>query len=96
MLGLNISSSGYICNVKDCIQKGTTAFTKLYRLGNMPINITHLVKALVLPVIDYPPTPTHTLSNAQLKSLRKIQNKALTFATNQRYHYILNTEQIHE
>ena len=62
----------------------------------MPENIKiHLVKALILPILDYPPIPTHTMSNNQIKKLQKIQNKALRFATNQRYPYTMTTLQIH-
>ncbi|MPC41495.1 hypothetical protein E2C01_035088 [Portunus trituberculatus] len=45
---------------------------------------------------DYPPIPIHTLSKTQLKKLQITQNKALRFATNQRYPYTMNTREIHE
>ena len=62
----------------------------------MPEKIkVHLVKALILPILDYPPIPTHTLSKTQLSKLQKVQNKALRFATNQRYPYTMNTIEIH-
>ena len=62
----------------------------------MPEKIkTHLVKALILPIIEYPPIPLHTMSNNQISKLQKIQNKALRFATNQKYPYTMTTEQIH-
>ena len=63
----------------------------------MPTKIkTHLIKALVLPILDYPPIPTHTMSKTQITKLQKVQNKALRFATNQRHPYTMNTIQIHE
>ena len=55
---------------------------------------TQLVKALVLPVLDYPPIPTHSLSKNQISKLQITQNKALRF-DGQRYPYTLTTEEIH-
>ena len=55
----------------------------------------HLVKALILPIIDYPPIPIHTMSKHQITKLQKIQNRALRFATNQRHPYTMTTQQIH-
>ena len=57
---------------------------------------THLIKTLVLPVLDYPPIPTHAMSKTQISKLQKIQNKALRFALNQRYPFTLNTTEQHE
>lgn len=51
---------------------------------------------MVLPTHDYPPVPTHTLSNTQIQSLQRTQNKALSWATEQRYIYTHATRQIHE
>lgn len=62
----------------------------------MPTRIkTHLIKILILPLLDYPPIPTHTLTKTQLGKLQRTQNKALRFATNQRYPYTMNTREIH-
>ncbi len=59
----------------------------------MPTKIkTHLVKTLTLPILDYPPIPIHALSKTQILKLQRVQNRAMRFATNQRYHYTLNTE----
>lgn len=62
----------------------------------MPVKIkTQLIKTLILPVIDYPPIPTHALSNNQLGILQRVQNKALRYAYNQRYPYTHTTEELH-
>ena len=95
-LGQRINTHGYTTNTTVRRAKANTALTKLYRFKHMPQNIKlHLVKAFVLPTLDYPPIPTHTLSKTQTRKLQKIQNKALRFATNQRYPYTMNTRQIH-
>lgn len=96
-LGLKITRTGYKKHIDDRRRKAMGSLTKLFRLREMPTKIkTHLVKALVLPVLEYPPIPTQALSNRQISRLQKIQNKALRFATNQRYPYTMNTRQIHE
>ena len=95
-LGLSISRNGYYKHINNRKTKATTALTKLYRLKLLPEHIKiHLVKALVLPVLYYLPIPMNTLSNRQINILQKVQNKALRFATNQRYPFTLTTEAIH-
>lgn len=95
-LGLKITRTGYTQHVNERRNKAQAALTKLYRLKELPQKIKiHLIKALVLPVLDYPPIPLHTLSYTQTRELQQVQNKALRFATNQRYPYTLNTIQIH-
>ncbi len=96
-LGLHITTNGYNKHTQDRKNKALAALKNLYRLQEMPNKIKiHLVKALVLPILDYSPIPAHSLSKIQINKLRKVQNKALRFATNQRYPYTLNTIEIHE
>lgn len=62
-------------------KRAVSALLKLFRLRNMSIRIkTHLVKALILHAFDYPPITTHVVSKTHIKSLQKIQNKALSLA----------------
>ena len=97
MLGLNITNKGYAKHVLGRISYAKHNLSKLYRFYNMPLKIkTHLVKTLILPILDYPPIPTHALSKTQIKKLQKTQNKALRYATNQTYPYSLTTQQIHD
>lgn len=95
-LGLKITRTGYTQHIQERRGKAMAALIKLFRFRELPIKIkSHLVKALVLPVLDYPPIPIHTMSITQISKLQKIQNKALRFATEQRYPYTMNTIQIH-
>lgn len=95
-LGLKITRTGYTQHIRERRGKAMAALIKLFRFRELPVKIkSHLVKALVLPVLDYPPIPIHTLSKTQISKLQKIQNKALRFATEQRYPYTMNTIQIH-
>lgn len=97
VLGQKINTHGFSKQTKHRKNKATHAQTKLYKLGNLPQTIKiHLMKALVIPVIDYPPIPTHALSNTQIRTLQSVQNKAIRFATNTRYPYEYNTRELHE
>lgn len=94
-LGLTISNA-YIFHVKKRKVKADVALNKLYRLKGLPDKIkTHLVKALIIPILQYPPVQLHAVSDRQLSILQKVQNKALRFATNQYYPYTMTTEEIH-
>ena len=95
-LGLSITKSGYYKHMQERKNIAVASLQKLYELYNMPERIKiHLVKALILPILDYPPIPIHTMSRNQLSKLQKVQNKALRFATNQKHPYTMTTEQIH-
>lgn len=95
-LGLKITRTGYSRHIQERRGKAMSALIKLFRFRALPIRIKcNLVKTLVLPVLDYPPVPIHTLSKTQISKLQRIQNKALRFATEQRFPYTLNTIQIH-
>ena len=96
-LGLTLTPAGYYKHLEERRNIASAALRKIYRLYNMPEKIKiHLVKSLILPIIEYPPIPTHTMSKSQIQKLQKIQNRALRFATNQRYPYTMTTKQIHE
>ena len=95
-LGLHVTKTGYTEHITQRKQYANRMLSKLYRFYNMPTNIKlHLIKTLILPILDYPPIPTHNLSKTQISKLQTTQNKALRYATNQRHPYTLNTEDIH-
>lgn len=96
ILGLHITPQDYYNHIKNIVGYASRTLTALYRFKQMPTKIKlHLVKTRILPILDYPSIPTHTLSNAQLSKLQKVQNRALRFAANQRHPYTMDTEQIH-
>ncbi len=47
-------------------------------------------------MLQYPPFPLLTITKTSLKKLQTTQNRALRFATNQRYPHTKTTKQIHE
>lgn len=70
-LGLKITNSGYTRHVQERRNLASHNLTKLKRFHQMPTKIkTHLVKALILPILDYPPVPIHALSNTQISTLQ--------------------------
>lgn len=95
-LGLKITTNGYCKHIKERTTKAKYSLSKLYRLHTLPQKIKiHLIKSLILPILHYPPIPLHAQSNTQILKLQRVQNAALRFATNERYPYTLNTEEIH-
>lgn len=96
ILGLTITKQGYNEHIQNRRIIALRTLHQLYRFSHMSTKIkTQLVKTLILPILDYPPVPTHTLSKTQIRKLQIIQNKALRFATGQRYPYTLTTQEIH-
>lgn len=96
-LGLNITNTGYNTHINTRNKLGRRKLTQLYRFKEMPMRTKlHLIKTLILPLLDYPSIPTHTMCKTQLKKLQITQNKALRFAANQRYPYTMNTIELHD
>ena len=77
--------------------KGKMALKELRRFYNLPTNIkTHLIKAYILPIIQYPPIPLVTIKKNNHLKLQRIQNAALRFALNEKYPYTHITEEVHQ
>ena len=95
-LGLKLQSTGLIGHVTDKIKKAKGTLTNLRRFINLTTKLkTTLVKALLIPVIEYPPVPLCAISKAQKINLQKQLNKGLRFI-----HYnepdLLTMEQLHQ
>ena len=96
MLGLRISTRGYTSHVTERVVRARTALTSLFRFRDLPPGIKlHLVKALVIPVLLYPPIPMHALSRRSLSRLQRVQNAALRFAFNVRWEEFRTSESLH-
>ena len=97
LLGLSISGSGYSSHVTGRVNRGRSALAMLYRFRELSQDIKlHLVKAMVLPVLIYPPIPLHALSKTAKKRLQRVQNAALRFALGTRWDEFRTTESLHE
>ena len=79
-LGLKLQSTGLVGHATDKIKKGKTVVSKLTRFRNLTPKLkTTLVKTLLIPVIEYPPVPTCSLSKFQKVNFQKVLNKGLRF-----------------
>ena len=97
VLGLTISRNGLNKHINDISTKAKAALYDLYRFRDLPENIkTHLIKAFILPILQYPIIPLYTTSKTSQSKLQGIQNKALRFAFNEKYPYTKNTKTLHE
>ena len=56
----------------------------------------HLVKALVLPHLYYPPVPLHLASRNQMRKLQVVQNQALRFAFGIKWYEFKTNKEIHK
>ena len=98
ILGQKITSTGILAHVKYRKQRAQESLTKLkiFRQLSKKTKI-HLIKSLVIPQLQYPPVPLHTISSTQKLNLQRTQNKAIRWAMNdERYPYQKNTEQLHQ
>ncbi|KAG0714335.1 hypothetical protein GWK47_001602 [Chionoecetes opilio] len=80
VLGLQVSSRGYVSHMTSRVRRAKSALFTLYRFRDLDAGLRlHLVKALFLPVLTYPPIPLHALSRTAISRLQRVQNAALRF-----------------
>lgn len=97
MLGLKVSSRGYTTHITARVGQAKTALARLYRFRDLDSKIKlHLIKALILPILTYPPIPLHTMSRTAISRLQKVQNAALRFVYNTRWDQFTTSEALHE
>ena len=97
LLGLQISGRGYPSHVADRIRNAKQALGTLYRFRDLDRGLKfHLIKALVISVLIYPPVPTHAFSRNAISRLQRIQNAALRFALDVRWDQFRTMESMHE
>lgn len=86
VLGLTIGRTGITQHVYETHNKGKTALKEIRRFKSLPINIKlHLIKAYILPVLQYTPIPLVTLGKCNERKLQRTQNSALRFAYSENY-----------
>ncbi len=97
ILGMSINTQGYNKHVSDTVNKGKRALSELYKFKNLPSKLKlHLIRAYVLPILEYPVIPIATCSKAQLLKIQTIQNSALRFAYDERFPFQRDTKTLHE
>lgn len=97
ILGMKITNTGYCEHVKDIKNRGIRALSELNIFKGISEKIKlHLVKAYILPILEYPTIPLVTLSRNQIMKIQRIQNRALRWVYDEAYPYRRNTEQLHQ
>lgn len=78
ILGLELGKTGLRGHVNARAGQAFSTLTKLKRFGKLSESIkAHLYKALIRPVLEYPPVPLDTLSITQTMRLQVVQNAAV-------------------
>ncbi|MPC85241.1 hypothetical protein E2C01_080006 [Portunus trituberculatus] len=97
LLGLSISTRGYTAHVTQRVPRARAALTKLYRFRSLDQNLKlHLIKALVILILTYPPIPTNAFSKTAVSRLQRVQNNALRFALSVCWDDFRTAESLHE
>ncbi len=80
LLGLNMTSTGFVGHIRKIINKGNGILSQLKRFSNLSPKIkTILVKTLLIPVMTCPSIPICTASQTQKREMQTILNKTLRF-----------------
>ena len=79
------------------MNKAITQLTKLYRFNSAPHKVKlHLYKTLIRPILEYPPAQLASTSKKDITSLQKVQNKALRFVYDAKWHDFTTNETLHK
>ncbi len=80
LLGLNISTTGFVGHITRTINKRNAILAQLRRFNKLTPKIkTILAKTLLIPVMEYPSIPICMASIPQKRKMQSILNKALRF-----------------
>ena len=83
VLGLEIGKRGIAPHTSARIRQANVQLTKIKRFGNLPERLkSHLYKALIRPILEYPPVPLDTISKSQQLKLQRVQNRAVRWIAN--------------
>ena len=97
ILGNTICRNGITKHINEMKAKAKGALIQLYRFKNLPEKIKlHLVKACILPILQYPAIPLVTASQNNILKLQRIQNRALKFVYNEYYPYTRTIRSLHD
>ncbi|XP_045119852.1 uncharacterized protein LOC123509545 [Portunus trituberculatus] len=88
---------GYTTHVSHRVARAKSALTRLYRFRDLATGLKlHLIKALIIPILSYPPVPLHALSRTAISRLQRVQNSALRFAFGTRWDDFTSSASLHE
>ena len=96
VLGLTLRTRGAACHIKDRINIAKTQLNKINRFKNMDEKIRlHLYKALIRPIIEYPPIPICNSARSNLCKLQRVQSRALRAIANEGIERRSSNEELH-
>lgn len=96
LLGLTLKKTGIAAQVDEKTAQASTVLKKLRRFSKLQERTKlHLYKALVMPVLEYPPVPLNTLTNSNWRKLQTIQNRALRWIAGEQPPYTTNAVELH-
>ena len=97
ILGMHINTRGIRPHIKTRRDLAQNALNKIKRFSRLSTKTKlHLVKAMVLPHLLYPPTPLQATSKSNLEKLQAILNKSLRWANGDIPPYHTTMEQLHK
>ena len=97
VLGLTIASRGIKPHVAQRVGRAHSQLNMMKRFGQLSERIkTHLYKAVVRPVLEYPPVPLDTLAKTESLKLQRVQNAAIKWIANWTFPYSTTMEAEHE
>lgn len=97
LLGLSITCRGIAPHARERARLANLQLSKCRRFsGCSEKTKLHLYKALIRPIIEYPPIPLNTISNSLMLELQAVQNKALISVAGCRYPNIPTAKSLHE
>ena len=80
ILGFQLSRTGFNCHITDRLRKAKAELNKLKRFKNLTPKIkTHLYKAFIMLLVEYPALPTCNIADSNKMKLQRLQNKAIKF-----------------
>ena len=96
VLGLRIGKRGIAPHTRLRVKQAKAQLTRIKRFGTLPERLkSHLYKALIRPILEYPPVPLDTVSKSQQLSLQRVQNQAVRWIANWVPPYTETQEEAH-
>ena len=78
ILGLKLKRTGTVSHITDRIRSAKNQTQRLKRFINLNEKTkSHLYKALIRPVLEYPVVPNVNASKSQMKKMQRVQNRNL-------------------
>ena len=98
ILGLNITRTSFTARHADlCAERASAIISAMYCLQGLDFKgKIHLVKALIVPLINYPAAPLNSISLTGVLQLQSILNKGLNFVYKNRWPNLRTAKSLHE